>query len=455
MATAINETHDKDLRSWVESANEPGCEFPIQNLPYGVFHHEDEDEDDARVGVAIGDRILDLSVLAENDLLEDVDADEDEDIEEDVSAAMLNLLMCSEPARWSALRRRISQLLREDNDELSGNPSLVEEALIPMSEAVMCMPVEAGDYTDFYASIHHATNVGTMFRPDNPLLPNYKWIPVGYHGRSSTLNVSGTPVRRPCGQTKGDDDDSPAYGPCKLLDYEMEVGCFVGRGNETGETIAIDEAEDHLFGLCLVNDWSARDMQKWEYVPLGPFLAKSFMTSLSPWVVTMEALAPFRVPSFKRDASDPKPLEYLSCKEDQQFGGVDMTVEVSILSEDMREQGMEPMKLSQGNFKEMYWTLAQMLTHHASNGCAMEPGDLFASGTVSGPEKSNRGCLLELTWRGSEPIKLPTGETRKFLEDGDEVILRGWCEKDGYVRIGFGTCSGVITHALVSQMSGS
>ena len=455
MATAINDTHDKSLRSWVESANEPDTDFPIQNLPYGVFHHEDEDEDNARVGVAIGDRILDLSVLAENGLLDDVDTDEDEDIEEDVSAAMLNLLMCSEPARWSALRRRISELLREDNDELSGQPGIVEEALIPMSEAVMCMPVEAGDYTDFYASIHHATNVGSMFRPDNPLLPNYKWVPIGYHGRSSTLVVSGAPVRRPCGQTKGDEDGAPSYGPCKLLDYEMEVGCFVGRGNETGETITIDEAEDHLFGLCLVNDWSARDMQKWEYQPLGPFLAKSFLTSVSPWVVTMEALAPFRIPAFTRDDNDPKPLDYLTCSEDREFGGVDLVVEVSLLTEKMRDEGMEPMKLSEGNFKEMYWTLAQMLTHHASNGCAMEPGDLFASGTVSGPEKSNRGCLLELTWRGSEPIECPTGESRKFLQDGDEVILRGRCEKDGYRRIGFGSCTGLVIPAKTLKMAHS
>ncbi|CAE7549781.1 FAH [Symbiodinium necroappetens] len=451
MAAPINDTHDASLRSWVDSANEPGCDFPIQNLPYGVFHHEDEDEDDARVGVAIGDMILDLSVIADAGLLEDVDADDEEDIEEDVSAPMLNLLMCSEPARWSALRRRISELLSDGNDELCGDASLMEDALIPMSEAVMVMPAEVGDYTDFYASIHHATNVGSMFRPDNPLLPNYKWIPIGYHGRSSTLAVSGTPVRRPLGQTKADDAD-PVYGPCKLLDYEMEVGAFVGRGNERGEIIPIDEAEDHLFGLCLVNDWSARDMQKWEYQPLGPFLAKSFLTTLSPWVVTMEALAPFRVASLPRESGDPAPLEYLSSKEDREFGGVDLTVEVYLSSERMRAEGMEPVRLSSGNFRHMYWTVAQMLTHHASNGCSMDPGDLFASGTVSGPEKGNRGCLLELTWRGSEPIELPTGETRKFLADGDEITMKGFCERDGYRRIGFGFCSGVVLPSVMATV---
>jgi len=434
MATEINRTHDVKLKSWVDSANEPGNDFPIQNLPFGIFHREDEDDENARVGIAIGDMILDLSVLADAGLLASVDVDEDEDIEEDVGAPMLNMLMCSEPARWSALRHRVSELLSKDNDELSGNADLAEDALVPMRDAVMQMPAEVGDYTDFYASIHHAMNVGSMFRPDNPLLPNYKWMPIGYHGRASTLTVSGTPVRRPMGQTKADDDSAPVYGPCKLLDYEMEIGAFVGRGNEAGEVIPIDEAEDHLFGLCLLNDWSARDMQKWEYQPLGPFLAKSFSTTLSPWVVTMEALAPFRVAAFERDADDPKPLDYLDCPEDRSFGGVDLVVEVSILTAKMREEGMEPHVLSTGNFRDMYWTAAQMLTHHASNGCAMEPGDMFGSGTISGPLKENRGSMLELSWRGTEPIELPSGERRKFLADGDEVIMRGWCERDGYVR---------------------
>jgi len=453
MAAPINETHDASLTSWVDSANEPGTDFPIQNLPYGIFHHEDEDEDDARVGVAIGDMILDLSVLAGEGLLVDIDTDDDEDIEEDVTAPMLNMLMCSEPARWSALRRRISELLAEGNEELRANASLVKNALVPMSEAVMLMPAEVGDYTDFYASLYHATNVGSMFRPDNPILPNYKWIPIGYHGRASTLDVSGAPVRRPMGQTRTDDNEPPAYGPCKLLDYEMELGAFVGRGNERGETLSIDEAEDHLFGVCLVNDWSARDMQKWEYQPLGPFLAKSFLTTLCPWVVTMEALAPYRAPSVERAKDDPAPLDYLTSNEDTKFGGIDLQVEVFILSEKMREQGMEPMRLSSANFRDMYWTLAQMLTHHSSNGCAMEPGDLFASGTISGPEKDNRGCLLELTWRGSEPIELPTGEIRKFLADGDEVIMHGYCEREGYARIGLGVCSGVVSPAVAAVVS--
>jgi fumarylacetoacetase len=311
-----------------------------------------------------------------------------------------------------------------------------------MAEAELYLPAEVGDYTDFYASVHHATNVGSMFRPDNPLLPNYKYVPIGYHGRASSLVPSGTPVRRPRGQLKGPNDERPTFAPSRLLDYECEVGFFVGRGNALGEPVAIAEAERHLFGFCLVNDWSARDIQTWEYQPLGPFLAKSFATTVSPWVVTMDALEPYRVPVRERAAGDPAPLPYLDDEADRARGGVALTVEVYLSSRRMREEGVSPARLSRSSFTDMYWTAAQMLTHHASNGCNLRPGDLLASGTVSGPERDARGCLLELTWRGAEPLQLPTGETRKFLEDGDEVIMRGSCEREGMVRIGFGECVG-------------
>lgn len=449
MLYEINETHDPKLQSWVESANDPTTDFPIQNLPFGVFYREDEDEDDARVGVAIGDQVLDLSECLYGGLFTEED-DPDSPLAEMFESSMLNFLMEESPDRWSELRRRISELLSEDCEELRDDEELRRKALVPMDDVVMCNPAEIGNYTDFYASVHHATNVGSMFRPDNPLLPNYKWIPIAYHGRASSVVVSGEEVVRPCGQLKQEDAD-PAFGPCKLLDYELEVGIFIGEGNERGERIEIDEAEENIFGMCLVNDWSARDIQKWEYQPLGPFLAKSFATTVSPWVVTMEALAPFRCPAFDRPSGDPHPLPYLHSPDNQTHGGVDLTLEVLVSSEQMRNKGMDPMRLSRGNFKSMYWTIAQMVTHHASNGCNLDPGDLLASGTVSGESPDSRGCMLELTWdaetRSRKPIELPTGETRTFLEDGDEVIIRGYCEREGYRTIGFGECRGIISPA--------
>jgi fumarylacetoacetase len=316
-----------------------------------------------------------------------------------------------------------------------------------MRDAELFVPAQIGDYSDFYASLHHATNVGSMFRPDNPLLPNYKWVPIGYHGRASSIVVSGTPVKRPHGQLKPPDAESPVYAPSRALDYEMEMGCFVGSGNPLGKAVPIEQAGEHLFGLSLVNDWSARDIQTWEYQPLGPFLAKSFATTVSPWVITLEALEPYRVPPFKRPPGDPAPLPYLDSASEQARGGIDVTVEVYLLTSQMRDSGMSPYRLSRGSTADLYWTMGQMLAHHTSNGCNLRPGDLFASGTVSGPTRDSRGCLLELTGRGSEPIQLPTGETRKFLEDGDEVIMRGYCERDGSVRIGFGECRGLIAPA--------
>jgi fumarylacetoacetase len=321
--------------------------------------------------------------------------------------------------------------------------------LLPAIAGVeLLLPVEIGDYTDFYASIHHATNVGAMFRPDNPLLPNYKYIPIGYHGRASSIVLSGARVCRPSGQLRDNNATAPSFAPSRLLDYELEVGFFIGPGNDRASPIPIAEAGRHLFGACLLNDWSARDIQSWEYQPLGPFLAKSFATTISPWIVTMEALEPFRTPASPRPEGDPAPLPYLNAPGDQARGGIALTLEVHLQTRRMRERSIEPMRMSRASFENMYWTPAQFVAQHSSNGCNLRPGDLLASGTVSGPGEQERGCLLEITRRGARPIELPGGETRQFLEDGDEVIFRGFCERDGYASIGFGECRGIIAEAL-------
>ena len=420
---------DNHSVSWVESANQPGNDFPLQNLPYGVF----ASRTGPCVGVAIGDRIFDLSRCAHAGLLDSLSPE----TVRACQAATLNPLMALGRDHWSPLRVRLVDLLR------AGSPhrAAVEPHLIARDAVEMLLPARIGDYTDFYASIHHATNVGRLFRPDNPLLPNYKFVPIGYHGRASSIVPSGTPVRRPSGQTKEVTAAEPAFGPTRALDYELEVGLFVGPGNALGSPIPIAEATAHIFGLCLLNDWSARDLQSWEYQPLGPFLAKSFATSISPWVVTMEALEPFRAPAFARPEGDPAPLPYLHEPADQTRGAIDLTLEVHLRT----RRAPEPVLVSRGNLSDLYWTLAQLLTHHTSNGCNLRPGDLLASGTVSGPQPESRGCLLELTQRGANPIQLPGGETRKFLEDGDEVILRGYCQREGTPRIGFGECRGRIT----------
>ncbi len=445
MTYSINETHDPKLKSWVAAANEAGCAFPIQNLPFGIFKRTASQEF-PRIGVAIGDHILDLPGCGSAGLFELPELRWVEDVCDEYTDS-LNGLMWQPPAYWSHLRRRISDLLSAGNKEIPGHQSLITKLIVPMCDAELLIPARIGDYTDFYTSIFHATSVGKMMRPDNPLLPNYKYVPVGYHGRASSVVVSGTPVRRPNGQTKKPEADEPQFGPSRWLDYEVEVGFFVGPGNEPGEPINLTEAEAHIFGLCLVNDWSARDLQTWEYQPLGPFLAKSFATTISPWVVTMEALAPYRIPAFKRAEGDPAPLPYLDSLFNRESGGIELKLELRLSSRQMREQGIAPVKLTQHNFSDVYWTVAQMLTHHASNGCNLRPGDLMASGTVSGPEKDQRGCLLELTWRGAEPIELPGGERRSFLEDGDEVMISGWCERAGLARIGFGECRGVVLPA--------
>ena len=439
--TNINETHDANLTSWIESANAPGTDFPIQNLPFCVFTRSCSYEN-VRVGVAIGDFVLDVYACYECCLFDD------ESFSIAVSAnnyCLDHSVMRKNKDLQSAFRRRLVQILSADADaETRKN---VERNLVPVAEADFYLPAHIGDYTDFYCSIFHASNVGSLFRPDNPLLPNYKFVPIGYHGRASSIVVSGTEIKRPKGQNRSDENAAPQYIPCKNLDYEMEVGFFVGNGNELGETIAIEDAEDHIFGLCLVNDWSARDIQSWEYQPLGPFLAKSFATSVSPFVVSMEALAPFRTNAFEREDGDPAPLEYLSSDANQQKGGFDINLEVYIQTEKMRSENVEPFLLSRSNTKDLYWTIAQMLTHHASNGCNLQTGDLVATGTVSGAEETARGCLLEKTRGGKQPFELPNGETRRFLEDGDEIIMRGFCERSGFKRIGFGECRGVVIAA--------
>jgi fumarylacetoacetase len=439
--TNVNETHDPNLKSWIESANAPDTDFPIQNLPFCVFTRSCSYEN-VRIGVAIGDFVLDVHACYECCLFDD------ESFNIAVSAdnyCLDHSVMRKNANLQSAFRKRLTEILSETAD--ADTRKKIERNLIPIEEVEFHLPAHIGDYTDFYCSIFHATNVGSMFRPDNPLLENYKWLPVGYHGRASSIVVSGTEITRPKGQNRSDASAPPQFIPVKNLDYEMEVGFFVGKPNELGERISIETAEEHIFGLCLVNDWSARDIQSWEYQPLGPFLAKNFATSISPFVVTMEALAPFRTNAFERDANDPQPLEYLSDETNQKSGGFDINLEVYIQTKRMRDENAEPFLLSRSNTKDLYWTIGQMLTHHASNGCNLQTGDLMATGTVSGESKEERGCLLELTWRGTEPIQLPNGESRRFLEDGDEIIMKGFCEREGFKRIGFGECRGIIVPA--------
>ena len=435
MNRTINRTHDLNLRSWVESANQQDTDFPIQNLPFGVFKHINKTES-PHIGVAIGDRILDLFACQQIGLFQELP----EPLQAACTEPDLNSLMALGSWATFALRDRLSALLCSN-----ASPSPLEaKILLPMTEAKMLIPATIGDYTDFYASIFHATNVGKLFRPDNPLLPNYKYLPVGYHGRSSSIVVSGTAIARPQGQYKSPQDLVPTFGNSRLLDYEVEVGCFVSSGNNLGQPISLEQAEENIFGLCLVNDWSARDIQAWEYQPLGPFLGKSFATTISPWIVTLEALAPFRCPAFTRPEKDPAPLPYLNSALNAQQGGINLTVELLLSSAQMRQRQIPPIRLSRGSLRQMYWTIAQMLTHHTSNGCNLRPGDLLASGTISGAEPGSQGSLLEITRRGSQPFQLPTGEMRSFLEDGDEVMLRGFCEQTGYAKIGFGDCWGRI-----------
>jgi fumarylacetoacetase len=433
----LNETHDPRLGSWVASANAPGGDFPIQNLPFGVFRRAGTGEA-FRGGVAIGDAILDLGAVDRAGVFDGIAAQ----ATAACTAPALNGLMALGPAAWSELRLALSRALRAG----SALADALRPCLVPQADALYSIAATIGDYTDFYTSIHHATSVGRLFRPDNPLLPNYKWVPIGYHGRTSSIAVSGQEFPRPLGQTLSAGAQSPVFGPTKRLDYELELGVFIGPGNATGTRIPIAEAERHVFGLCLLNDWSARDVQAWEYQPLGPFLAKNFATTISPWVVTLEALAPYRVP-WTRPIDDPQPLPYLESKDNRAAGAFDIRLEVLIQTAKMQAAGVPPACLSQTSFRHAYWTIAQMVAHHTVNGCNLRPGDLLGTGTESGPTPQEAGSLLELSSGGKSPLSLPGGEVRTFLEDGDRVTMRGWCEKPGAARIGFGEVVGQVLPA--------
>ena len=429
-------TNDPTLKSWCDSAQ--GSDFPIQNLPLCVFS---VGERRRRPGVAIGDYILDLAGIA--DLL-------DEDWRGDLSQPVLNGWLSRGPEGERALRQRLQELLSDEKyrDE-------VEPQLVGQSEVRFHLPCFVGDYTDFYVGIHHATNVGKQFRPDNPLLPNYKYVPIGYHGRASSVRASGEPVIRPSGQRKAPDSDTPEYGPSRRLDYELELGIWVGEGNELGQSIPIGEAAEHVAGYCLLNDWSARDIQAWEYQPLGPFLAKNFLTSVSPWVVTPQALDPFRKPMPERPAGDPRPLSYLDDSADRERGALSIQLEVTLTTEKMRSAGLAPHILSRGAADAaMYWSAAQIVAHHSCNGCNLQPGDLIGTGTLSTDSDGGLGSLLEISRGGQQPIQLLSGESRTFLEDGDEITLKAWCEGDGAARIGFGECVGRVVSSAQAEVFG-
>jgi fumarylacetoacetase len=440
MSYPIGETHDPQLRSWLESANDLQSDFPIQNLPLGVFRNENSDEAPS-IGAAIGNSILDLRRAHRSSPFQSLSPA----TRNALSSKSLNAFMQLGPPAWSELRLLLSGVLRADHPDWKHHRSALEPLLVPAERASMEVPVAIGDYTDFYASIHHATRVGRLFRPDNPLLPNYKYVPIGYHGRASSIVVSGAAIARPCGQIKPQSTDVPVFQPTHALDYELELGCFIGPENAFGSPVSITDAESHIFGFSLVNDWSARDIQSWEYQPLGPFLSKNFGTTVSPWIVTTEALAPFRAPAAARDSNDPTPLPYLHSEQNRKAGAFDIAVEVFIRSERMQAADMDPVRLSGGNARDLYWTPAQLVAHHTSNGCNLRSGDLLATGTISGPHPDSAGCLLELTERGAHPILLPAGETRTFLEDGDEIIMTAFAERNGFVRIGLGECRGRIT----------
>lgn len=435
--TMLNETHDVKLKSWVQSANEASSDFPIQNLPFSVIRRKGSNET-FRGAVAIGDQVVDLAQVAEKGLLEGKAAEAATACAEPT----LNRFMGMGNDYASALRLALSKALREGADKA------LEDCLIAQSDVEYDLPAVIGDYTDFYTSVFHATSVGKLFRPDNPLLPNYKWVPIGYHGRSSSIDVSGQEFRRPVGQTKAPDAAEPSLGPCKRLDYELEMGIYIGKGNDLGDRIDLDNADDHVFGFCLFNDWSARDIQAWEYQPLGPFLAKNFASTVSPWIVTLEAMAPYRT-EWTRDAEDPQPLPYLESDANRKEGAFDIQLEVLIQTEQMRNAGESAKSVSLSNFSHSYWTVAQMVAHHTVNGCNLKPGDFFGSGTQSGPEHEEAGSLLELSRGGKEAVDLGNGETRTFLNDGDTVVLKGWCQKEGAARIGFGEVSSTILPAKI------
>ncbi|MFO2462392.1 fumarylacetoacetase [Pseudomonas sp. 15FMM2] len=430
-------TQSTITRSWVASANNH-ADFPLQNLPLGVFSR---DGSTPRSGVAIGEHIFDLQAARdffEGQARRAVDA---------AASGQLNEFFELGREPRIALRERLLELLGEDSKFKEKLQALGAKVLPLAADCQMHMPAKINDYTDFYVGIEHAQNVGKLFRPDNPLLPNYKYVPIGYHGRASTIRLSGTEVRRPKGQTLPAGQTEPTFGPCARLDYELELGIWIGQGNAMGDSIAIGDAADHIAGFCLLNDWSARDIQAWEYQPLGPFLSKSFITSISPWVVTAEALEPFRKAQPARPEGDPQPLSYLLDTRDQAAGAFDIELQVLLTTASMREQNLPAHRLTLSNTRHMYWTVAQMVAHHSVNGCQLQAGDLFGSGTLSGPEAGQFGSLLEITEGGKKPIELASGEVRKFLEDGDEIILRARCSREGFASIGFGECRGIVIAA--------
>jgi fumarylacetoacetase len=438
MSFLLNETHDAARRSFVESANSPGTDFPIQNLPFGVFRLGPREQ--PRVGVAIGDQIVDIAAAA--GLFDGPAAT----AAQACDATVLNPLMALGPPAWSALRLALSRELAA-----VGASGRLRSFLRPLAGAEMSMPVAFRNFTDFFASIFHATNAGRLFRPDHPLTPNYKYVPVAYHSRASSVRISDIAVTRPSGQRKGPEGSPPTFGPSRRLDFELELGAFVGIASELGRGVPIGAASNAIFGYCLLNDWSARDIQAWESQPLGPFLGKNFATTISPWVVTAEAVAPFRTAAFARPQGDPAPLSYLDDAADRAEGGLDITLEAYITTEAMRRAGMPAHRLTQSSSAQMYWTFAQMIAHHTSNGCNLEIGDLIGSGTVSGPEPSSWASLLELTAGGSKPLSLPSGEQRSFIENGDEIAFRGFCAKAGRARIGFGECRAKVLPGAAAQ----
>lgn len=436
-ALALNATHDPQRRSWLDSANVEGGDFPIQNLPLAVFRRTASGES-FRGGVAIGDQIVDLAALSRIDVLRGEAA---------AAAAAgaqprLNQLMERGPEGVHVLRAALSEALMHG----SASRSALQSCLVAQRDSEFTVPAQIGDYTDFYASIYHATAVGRLFRPDNPLTPNYQWVPIGYHGRSSSIGVSGQEFHRPRGQRLPPGQTTPVLGPSARMDYELELGIFIGAGNALGSSIPLQDAEQHIFGLCILNDWSARDLQAWEYQPLGPFLAKNFASTISPWIITLEALAPFRVP-FTRRQEDPEPLPYLSAQSNRDCGAIDIRIEAWLQTALMRERGQSARRLSSSSFRHSYWTAAQLLTHHTVNGCNLQPGDLLGTGTQSGPTPAEAGSLLELSAGGTRQVAVGAEESRTFLEDGDRVVLKAWCERTGAVRIGFGEAAGQVLPA--------
>lgn len=442
MKNNLNQTHDPRRRSWVTTANpvdgKPASDFPIQNLPHGVFRRRGSQEN-WRGGVAIGDQILDIAALLAKGLL----PASVEDAARKASSASLNDYMALPSAQRSEMRQVLSDLLVEG----AAQAGQVTACLVPQESVELSLAARIENFTDFYSSLHHATNVGALFRPDNPLLPNYKWLPVGYTGRTSSIRPSGTDVIRPKGQLKDADAPAPVYAPCRRLDYEVELGFLIGPGNELGHPIDIARADDHIFGLCLLNDWSARDIQAWEYQPLGPLLSKSFQTSLSPWVVTLEALEPFRT-GFSRPDGDQEPLPHLQCEQMRVRGSIDIRLQMYLQSQSMREAGLAPHLISDSRFTDAYWSMWQLVAHQTSNGTNLCPGDLLGSGTLSGREPNSRACLLEMTQGGAHPVNLPNGEKRTFLADGDTLIMRAYCDKEGAARIGFGECRATVLPAI-------